>query len=149
MTVNGQRQGVFKGDDFTTAKDAIGLLNVVGFSAEVTSPRDASSGQATGKRIWKPLVVTHVVGGSTPEFLAAAATNENLKSVVINFYRSTNKGQELNYYRITLTNANLSDVREYTSGGDVLEDDSFAFQKIEQDDLVAKTIFIDESNTDT
>ncbi len=66
MAVTGQKQGPFKGDDFTTARNAIGLINVLGYSAELVSPRDAATGQATGKRIWKPLVVTHLVGGSSP-----------------------------------------------------------------------------------
>jgi type VI secretion system secreted protein Hcp len=149
MTVTGQAQGAFKGDDFATAKNATGLIDVLGYSAEIVSPRDPATGQATGKRIWKPIVVTHLLGGSSPEFLAAAATNENLTKVVISFFHTSNRGQEVLYYRVTLTNANVSDVRDYTSGGDVLEDDSFAFQKIEQQDFIAKTTFIDESNTIT
>jgi type VI secretion system secreted protein Hcp len=142
MTVTGQAQGAFKGDDFATAKNATGLIDVLGYSAEIVSPRDPATGQATGKRIWKPIVVTHLLGGSSPEFLAAAATNENLTKVVISFFHTNSRGQEVLYYRVTLTNASLSDVRDYTSGGDVLEDDSFVFQKIEQEDLVAKTTFI-------
>lgn len=149
MSVTGHSGTVFKGDDFATAKNAIGLIDVLGYSAEIVSPRDASSGLPTGKRVWKPVVVTHLMGGSTPEFLAAAATNEDLKSVVISFFHTSNRGQEVLYYRVTLTNANVSDVRDYTSGGDVLEDDSFGFQKIEQQDFIAKTTFIDEPNTIT
>ena len=149
LAVTGQKQGAFKGDDFTTAKNAIGLINVLGYSSEILSPRDAATGQATGKRSWKPVMVTHLMGGSTPQFLDAAATNENLKTVVINFYHSNNRGQEINYYRVTLTNANVSDVRDYTSGGDVLEDDSFVFQKIEEQDFIAHTSFQDSFTTIT
>ncbi len=144
LAVTGAKQGAFKGDDFNNAKNATGLINVVAYSAELTSPRDPATGQATGKRIWKPVVVTHLLGGSSPQFMAAAATNETLKTVVINFYHSDNRGREVNYYRVTLTNANLTDVRQYSSGGDVLEDDSFAFQKIEHQDFIAKTAFIDD-----
>ena len=50
---------------------------------------------------------------------------------------------------MTLTNASVTDVHHYTSGGDVLEDDSFLFEKIEQDDLIAKTSFIDIFETIT
>ena len=52
LAVTGQKQGAFKGDDFTTAKNAIGLINVLGYSSEILSPRDPATGQATGKRIW-------------------------------------------------------------------------------------------------
>jgi type VI secretion system secreted protein Hcp len=147
MAVNGQKQGAFKGDDFNTTKGSAGLINVLAYSAEITSPRDPATGQATGRRTWKPIVITHVMGGSTPEFFAATATNENLTKVVINFYRVTNKGTETNYFRVTLVDATVSDVHDYTSGQDVLEDDSFFFRKITIEDLVAKTTFEDNFTT--
>ena len=143
LAVVAQTQGAFKGDDFNTAKNAQGLINVLGYSSEIISPRDPATGLPTGKRVWKPVMVTHLMGGSTPQFLAAAATNENLKSVVINFYHFTNREQEVNYFRVTLTNATVSDVRDYTSAGEVLEEDSFTFQKIEEQDFIAHTDFVD------
>jgi len=148
MAVVGQVQGAFKGDDFAIGKNSVGLINVLAFSAELNSPRDAATGLPTGKRVWKPVVATHLLGGSSPQFMGAAARNENLKSVTINFYHSDRAGKEINYYRVTLTNASVSNVRQYSSGGDVLEDDSFTFQKIEEQDFIAKTDFIDSFSTD-
>lgn len=144
MAVVGKAQGAFKGDDFSFAKNSAGLINVLAFSAELNSPRDAATGLPTGKRQWKPVVATHLLGGSSPQFMGAAAENEVLNSVVINFYHSDRAGKEINYYRVVLTNATVSNVRQYSSGGDVLEDDSFTFQKIEEQDFVAKTDFIDD-----
>ena len=146
MKVTGHKQGVFKGDDNATAKQA-GLITVTAYQFEVLSPRDASSGQATGRAVFKPVIVTHVMGGSSPQFLAAAATNETLNSVVINFFRTDRFGKDVNYYRVTLTNASVSEVRQYSSGAEVLEDDSFVFQKIQQDDLIAHTTFIGDFQT--
>ena len=148
MAVVAQTQGTFKGDDFAVGKSSVGLINVLAFTAELTSPRDPATGLPTGKRQWKPVVATHLLGGSSPEFMFAASTNENLKSVTINFYHSDRAGKEINYYRVTLTNATVSDVKQYSSGGDVLEDDSFTFQKIEEQDFVAKTDFIDNFSPD-
>jgi len=147
MKVTGHTTGVFKGDDNSTARGGANLITLSGYQFEVSSPRDASSGQATGKRVYKPLVVTHVMGGSSPQFLHAAVTGENLTSVVINFYRTDRSGRDVNYYRVTLTTAFVSDVRQYNGGTDVLEDDSFGFQKIEQEDLIAHTDFVDSLNT--
>ena len=144
MKVTGKLQGAFKGDDFATAKGSVGLINVTNYQFEVTVPRDAATGLPTGKRIYKPLIATHVMGGSSPEFLAAAANNETLTSVVINFYRTDRSGKEVNYYRVTLTDANVVDVRQYNGGTDVLEDDSFTFRKVEQQDLIAHTDFVDD-----
>ena len=144
MAVVGKAQGAFKGDDFSFAKNSAGLINVLAFSAELNSPRDAATGLPTGKRQWKPVVATHLLGGSSPQFMGAAAENEVLNSVVINFYHSDRAGKEINYYRVVLTNATVSNIRQYSFGGDVLEDDSFTFQKIEEQDFVAKTDFIDD-----
>ena len=143
MKVTGHHQGVFKGDDNGTTRGGANLITITGYQFELTAPRDTASGAGTGKRVYKPLIVTHVMGGSSPQFLGAAATGENLTSVVINFYRSDRSGRDVNYYRVTLTNAFVSDVRQYTGGTDVLEDDSLVFQKIEQQDLIAHTEFID------
>jgi type VI secretion system Hcp family effector len=95
----------------------------------------------------KPVVITHEMGGSSPQFLNALATNETLDSVVINFFRTDRTGRDVNYYRVTLTNGSVSDVKQHLSGNDVLEDVSFTFRKIEQSDLVAKTTFVDDWET--
>lgn len=149
MKVTGDRQGVFKGDDVTLDRRSAGLIVLSGYQFELVSPRDAATGQATGKRQYKPLTITHELGGSSPQFLAAAATNEVLSSVVINFYRSDPSGKDVNYYRVTLTNASITDVRQYTGNSSVVEDVSFTFQKVEQSDLIAKTTFIDNFQTTT
>ena len=143
MKVTGKTQGTFKGDDIASSKVAAGLINVTNYQFELTVPSSASTGLPTGKRIYKPLIATHVMGGSSPEFLFAAATNEILTSVVINFYRTERTGKEINYYRVTLTDATVVDVRQYSGGTDVLEDDSFAFRKVEQQDFIAHTDFVD------
>jgi type VI secretion system secreted protein Hcp len=143
MKVNGTVQGLFKGDD-NAGPRAANQINVTDYQFELTAPRDIASGQASGKRVYKPMVITHVMGGSSPQFLRAAATGERLKSVVINFYRTDRFGRDVNYYRVTLTDAFLSDVKQYTGGTDVLEDDSFSFRKVEQQDLIAHTDFVDD-----
>ena len=146
MKVKGRHQGDFKGDDNAPARLA-GLITVTGYQFEIVSPRDPATGQASGKRSFKPVVVTHVVGGSSPQFLTAASTNEVLTSVVINFFRTDREDRSVNYYRVTLTDATVSEVRQYTSGADVLEDDSFTFQRVQHEDLIAHTIYVDDWET--
>ncbi len=146
MKVTGHKQGAFKGDDNAPPRLA-GLITVTGYQFDIVSPRDSATGQASGKRQFKPVVVTHVMGGSSPQFLTAAATNETLTSVVINFFRTNREDGSVNYYRVTLTDATVSEVRQYTSGADLLEDDSFTFRKIQQEDLIAHTIFEDDSQS--
>jgi type VI secretion system secreted protein Hcp len=141
MKVTGHNTGVFKGD--SPQKNRADQIVVLGYQFEVDSPRDASSGQATGKRQYKPIVVTHELDGASPQFVKAAAINELLSSVVIDFFRVDKTGKEVNFYRVTLTNGGVASVKQYSSGATVLEDDSLAFQTITQEDLIAKTTFTD------
>ena len=143
MKVTGHKQGVFKGDDNASAK-LDGLITVTGYQFDIVSPRDAATGLPSGRRSFKPVVVTHVMGGSSPQFLTAVSTNETLTSVVINFFRTDRQDRNVNYYRVTLTDATVSQVRQYTSGADVLEDDSLTFRKIQHEDLIAHTVYVDE-----
>ena len=87
--------------------------------------------------------MTKQLNQSSPQILNALVTNENLKTVVINFYETTRTGTEVNYYRVTLTNANISADKQFTNGSTVSEDVSFVFQKIEQDSLTGHTSFQD------
>lgn len=141
MEVVGAKTGTFKGD--SVQKGHENQILVSGYQFELDSARDPATGQATGRRAYKPITVTHVLDAASPEFLNSCATNETLKSVVINFYETDRTGRLINFYRVTLTNASLSSVKHYSSGDTVLEDDSFVFQKIEEQNLVGKTTFID------
>jgi type VI secretion system secreted protein Hcp len=141
VKVTGQKLGVFKGD--SPQKSHQDEIVVLEYHFELDAPRDVATGQATGKRVYKPIRLTHELDAASPEFLAAAATNEDLKSVVINFWKTDRTGKEINFYRVTLTNAFLTSVKQDTSGPTVVEEDSFAFEKIEQESLTGKTLFED------
>lgn len=145
MKITGNKSGVFKGD--ITAKGHTDQINVVDYQFSVTTPRDAATGLPTGKRQYQPITVTKLLNQSSPQILNALATNETLKSVVINFYQTTKTGTEVNYYRVTLTNAFISADKQSSSGSTVVEQVSFSFQKIEQESLTGKTTFEDNFST--
>jgi type VI secretion system secreted protein Hcp len=138
MKVTGPNGVVFKGEDGALLRNA-GLITVIAYHYELNSPYVSASGLPTGTRQHSPVMITHEMGGSSPQFLFAGATHEKLTKVVINFYRSTSNGVDSNYYRVTLTDAYVGDVRQYSSGNSVLEDVSFTFRGIRQDDFIAKT----------
>lgn len=141
MKVVGHNNVAFKGDSIQKGHED--QILVSGYLFELTSPRDPTTGQAIGRRAYQPIRVTHVLDSASPQFLNAAATNETLKSVVVNFYETTHTGTLTNFYRVTLTNAEVSSVKHYTSGDTVLEDDSFVFQKIQEQHLTGGTSFTD------
>ena len=136
MTIEGSRQGVF-----AAAKGG----NIAGlrFGYNVKSPRDAASGQATGRRQHGPVVVTKRVGTASPQIFQALTTNEALKSVVAVVPGETGMG-----YTVKLRNAFVSEIKQYTEvvNGQsvVLEDVSFTFQSIEVEDLGTKTVALDD-----
>src|SRR5690349_4686649 len=142
MKITGQKTGVFKGD--STQKGHTDQIVLSSYLFQVSSPRDPATGQATGRHVYQPLSVTKQLNQSSPQILNALVTNENLKSVVINFYQSTRTGTEVNYYRVTLTNANISQDKQFTNGSTVSEEVSFVFQKIEQQSLTGGTTFQDD-----
>jgi type VI secretion system secreted protein Hcp len=94
ISVTGQKQGPF------SKGSAIPVLAV---SHEIISPRDPASGLPTGKRQHMPISVTMQWGATTPKFINALVTNENLTSVLIGLLRG---GKQV--ATIKLTNASVS-----------------------------------------
>src|SRR5438270_2420357 len=113
VTVDAVKQGKFKGEGIDADK---GRIPGVGLEYEVNAPRDPFSGQASGKRQHKPVVFTKEWGVSSPQFFAALFTNEVLKSVLFEFVNPTGRGDEVDH-TIKLTNASISDVRQYVHEG--------------------------------
>ena len=153
ISIKGAKQGTFKGDAVAGAKRAKGKIGGVKFSMETTSPRDAATGQATGKRIHKPIVVTKEWDAASPQLFNALVDNETLKTVLFEFVKTDQAGKEVVYYTVTLTNAVVSNLRSYvdltdTSGDSfdahALEEVSFVFQKIEIENKESATVAIDD-----
>ena len=144
VTIVGAKQGTFKGEGnrLRNRNKIVGLT----YAYELSSPRDAATGLPTGKRQHHPVMFTKEWGAATPQILTAEANNENLKSVLFEFFKTTLNGQEYVFQTVTLTNASISDVKQYTDKSGFLELDeiSFTFQKIEVDNKDGKTMFLDD-----
>lgn len=70
-------------------------LRCQAYSYDVKSPRDAASGQATGKRQHKPITITKEWGASSPQLMKAMATGEVIPRVLLEFPRNaTNPDSE-------------------------------------------------------
>jgi type VI secretion system Hcp family effector len=110
ITVEGNKQGKFKAEG-----EARGETAVLRYEYAITSPRDSSSGKATGKAQHSPVTITKQLGVSTPQFYEACVSNEELKSVLIEFYETGPSGKEYVYYTVRLINANVSRILQYTN----------------------------------
>ena len=142
MTVTDKNGVQFKGDDNGRAA---GVISVLAYQYELQNTMtigSATGGAGAGKAVHKPVTITHLLGGSSPQFLFAAATGERLDKVQIDFFRTDKAGKDINYYRVTFSHAFVTDVKQYSAGDDVREDIAFVFEKIEQKSFVANTDFI-------
>ena len=126
------------GDDGTQT-----TMDVLGFEQGIVSPRDLASGQASGKRQYKPITIVKQVDASTPRLLEACATNEILPTVTFVLHPP---GASADQLKVTLTNAACADLTDTTSEGGTMELETihFTFQKITVEHLIAKTSFEDD-----
>jgi type VI secretion system secreted protein Hcp len=136
LKMKGQKTGDFKGS--VTQKGREGLIKVVSADHLITSPRDLSSGQATGKRQHQPIVITKEIDRSTPLLHAALVTGEIITEWRLDFWRPSATGVEVQAYTIQLVNAAIVSLKlemlnnEYPENANIPERErvAFVYQKI-------------------
>jgi type VI secretion system secreted protein Hcp len=125
LRLKGAKSGEIKGG--VTAKGFENRIEVISVSHEIISPRDAASGQATGKRQHKPFTITKRIDKASPLLNQALVNNENISE----FKLQVTNGAKAEY-EITLRNASISSIKLVTDeNGKTTEVISFTYQKIE------------------
>ena len=150
VTIEGTKQGLLKGESTREAhRDKLAGLS---FHYQVSSPRDSASGMATGKRQHQPITFVKEWGAASPQLFTAAVTNEQLKSVVFEFVRTNDSGEEYVFHTIKLGTALITSIEQYiddvkSEGQDTVgkEKVSLTFQRIEIENADGKTSAVDES----
>lgn len=129
MTAKGVKQGEIKGS--LTQRGRENAMQCTHFVSEVTAPRDASSGNATGKRQYKPITCLKKVDNASPQLLKALAENESLSNVLFRVFAPARGGTEAVVYSVELKNANVTGIRQFTApDGTLMEEVSIAFGTI-------------------
>lgn len=145
LTIEGSTQGAITSGTFT--QDSVGNVYQEGhedeilveaFSHQVTIPRDPQSGQPTGQRVHKALVITKVFDKCSPLLYTALTTGEMLTDCQLKFYRTSSDGQQEHYFTIQLEDAIIVDIKSYMPNcqdpGQAhftnLEDIAFSYRKI-------------------
>jgi type VI secretion system secreted protein Hcp len=147
MFAKGVKQGILTGD--VTQKGREGATHVLKLQHEVVSPRDAASGQATGRVQLRPLVMTHTFDGMAVSLFRAGTTNEVLADVTSQVFGQGNQGTNSLAQTIKLTNASVvsattSTVTQSNGVLQLMQELSFGYQKIEvTDDLSNVTTVAD------
>ncbi len=155
VTVEGTRQGRLQGESDREAH--AGKLPGLAFHYSVASPREAASGMATGRRTHQPVSFVKEWGAATPQLQQAMINNESFKSVLFEFIKTNDNGEEHVFHTIKLGTAVISEIVQYvdpvtgqgqSSGplGDTgpLEKISFTFQRIEVENIDGQTSAVDE-----
>ena len=142
VAMQGHGNTPIKGGDDGTAT----TMDVLSFAQGIVSPRDAASGQASGKRQYKPITIVKRVDASTPRLFQACATNEILPTVKFVLHPP---GASADQLAVTLTDASCADVTDSTSESGTMEIETvhFTFRKITVEHLIGKTMFQDDWTT--
>ncbi len=150
VSAKGAKQGDFKGENGKKP----GVIPILGFSYGVTSPRDAATGQASGRRQHKPITILKEWGEVSVQFFQALVTNEVLTPVDIREVRTDSTGKEQVYMEIHLTDVVVSSIQidptvethDHSSvqPGDEVERIELTFRKIEIENKVSKTAATDD-----
>ena len=162
LRITGEKQGKFKGES-PRSTDNDQWMEVVAFSMDLESPRDLSTGQASGRRQYKPVTVVKAWGAASPQILTACATNEVLTQVVFQFIKTNPNGEQYVFQTVSLINAAISQVFRFMGDPETnhtpksspsgntdtheLERVSLTFQKIVVEDTDGKTTFSDDWST--
>lgn len=118
MRISGYRQGLITAGASTS--ESIGNIYQEGhedevmvqaFSHQIIIPRDPQSGQVTGKRVHKPLMISKVFDKASPLILNALTSGEVLNICHIHWYRTPVTGEQELYYSIKLEDAVIVDVQ--------------------------------------
>lgn len=158
VQIEGKTQGPFKGESGRTARAE--WLTGLSFSHQIQSPRDVSTGRASGKRQHGPITFTKEWGAATPQIMQALCNNEMLASVKFEFIHTNDEGIEEVYHKVTLTNATIAKVVYQTGGGTVggestarstsaydtmeVEAVSLTYQRIDNENVTGSTMAADD-----
>lgn len=152
ITVEGAKQGKFKGsgeglhgDKNSVVKMEWGMSSALPATAKVGTPI-----LAIARRSHQPLTLTLRLSPFTPQLFQAAATNENLKSVLYEVYQTTPEGDKEVTNTIRLSNARVSSIRFVDKNGlddgvNHLVEVSLVYQKIEIENKPGKVMASDDA----
>jgi type VI secretion system secreted protein Hcp len=112
-----------------------GDIDIVSFSWGATSPRDAITGQASGKRQLRPLEITKNVDKTTVFFFQLLTINARIDTVELAYDKPVKGGKQEVYFSIKLTNASIGSQEVSQAASEMAshpaEVITFTYEKIE------------------
>ncbi|MDD2337282.1 MAG: Hcp family type VI secretion system effector [Geobacteraceae bacterium] len=111
LSLEGEKQGKIEGSCDMVGRE--GTILAYSMAHNISIPHSPTDGLATGKRIHRPLCVLKEFDRSSPKLYQALCTGEQLKSVVLKWYRITKKGTEEHYFTHKLEDAIVVAIQPY------------------------------------
>lgn len=133
--IEGDSQGIIQGC-VSNPPSGAGTIQGYQYSHSLYNPT-TQQGQITGMRVHSPVVIVKEVDNSTPNLYQALVTAENLRDVIIRFYRNSTGGQLQNYYTVHLESATIISIREFMPNSlnpatyqPIMDEVAFIYRKI-------------------
>ncbi|MBN2448146.1 MAG: type VI secretion system tube protein Hcp [Phycisphaerae bacterium] len=101
-------------------------IDIFEIEHHIHQPVDQTTGMATGVRVHSPMRLVAQLDKATPGLHKAMCTGQNLKEVILDFWRiDPGTRSEAKYYTITLRQARVVDVRPYMPMSFVPQNESY------------------------
>lgn len=127
MTIQGSVQGNIEGSSIRKGRE--NSIDLFSFKHELKLPFQSQQNIGNGPVVHQPLSIVKEVDKSSPKLFQALVEKEKLTKVVLEWYRYTNTGEELVYYRIELTNAHIITMAPWTPSVDTKESEYLRFME--------------------
>lgn len=110
LYLEGETLGHIKGS--VTQEGREELIMVIGYSHIISSLRDQSTCQPSGRLNHTPLSITKEVDQSTPLLLRAFADHERMNQFRLEFWQPSPSGAEVQHYTIELKDAYIAGINQ-------------------------------------
>lgn len=159
LSIEGEKQGKISAGAMSTeslggkSQDAHkDEIYVQAFEHVVDKPVEKETGQPTGPRVHRPMVITKEFDKSSPLLYNALVTGETMKTCELKWYRTSREGKQEHYFTMKLTDAIVTKIHAYmpncldenNKSLTHLEDVSFSYRKIEWKHEKASTVGADD-----
>jgi len=104
--ITAKTQGAIKGDSKRKGKEQ--QIQVLGIEFGAKSPRDVSTGQASGRRQYEPFEIEIEMGPPAAQLMQSLSTNEVITKAEFEIYKHNENGAEEVATKITLENSTVS-----------------------------------------
>jgi len=120
ISINGKKQGLITENAFT--EESVGNKYVEGhenevlvqaFEHRIAKPKDPQSGQPTGQRQHKELVITKIFDKSSPGLYQALTDGEVITECIIKWYRTNIQGKIEHYFTHKLEDALITEIHTF------------------------------------